>query len=74
MIVPEIKAGKTVLVAAHGLSLQALVKHLDGIDESTIAELNILTGTPLIYELDDDLNVIASEFGSDCAPARTLPG
>ena len=57
-IVPEIKAGKTVLVAAHGNSLRALVKHLDGIDEATISELNIPTGTPLVYELDDDLKPI----------------
>ena len=60
-IVPELTAGKTVLVAAHGNSLRALVKHLDNIDESTISELNIPTGTPLIYELDDDLKVIPSE-------------
>lgn len=57
-IVPEIKDGKTVLIAAHGNSLRALVKHLDGIDEATIAELNIPTGTPLVYELDDDLKPI----------------
>jgi 2,3-bisphosphoglycerate-dependent phosphoglycerate mutase len=57
-IVPELKAGKTVVVAAHGNSLRALVKHLDGIDEGTIAELNIPTGTPLVYELDDDLKPI----------------
>lgn len=57
-IAPEIKSGKTVLIAAHGNSLRALVKHLDGIDESEIAELNIPTGTPLVYELDDDLKPI----------------
>jgi 2,3-bisphosphoglycerate-dependent phosphoglycerate mutase len=57
-IVPCLKAGKTVLITAHGNSLRALVKHLDGIDEGTIAELNIPTGTPLVYELDDDLNPI----------------
>ncbi|KAI2512875.1 phosphoglycerate mutase [Fragilaria crotonensis] len=57
-IVPYLKEGKTVLVTAHGNSLRALVKHLDGIDEGTIAELNIPTGTPLIYELDDDLRPI----------------
>ncbi|KAL3930668.1 MAG: hypothetical protein SGBAC_011663 [Bacillariaceae sp.] len=53
-IIPELEAGKTVLVAAHGNSLRALVKHLDGIDESEIAELNIPTGTPLVYTLDAD--------------------
>lgn len=57
-IVPELEADKTVLIAAHGNSLRALVKHLDGIDEATIAELNIPTGTPLVYELDDDLKPI----------------
>jgi len=57
-IVPQIKEGKTVLIAAHVNSLRALVKHLDGIDEATIAELNIPTGTPLVYELDDSLKPI----------------
>jgi 2,3-bisphosphoglycerate-dependent phosphoglycerate mutase len=57
-IAPALKADKTVLIAAHGNSLRALVKHLDGIDEATIAELNIPTGTPLVYELDDDLKPI----------------
>ena len=57
-IAPELKSGKTVLVAAHGNSLRALVKHLDGIDESTIDELNIPTGTPLVYELDENLKPI----------------
>jgi len=57
-IVPQLKEGKTVLIAAHGNSLRALVKHLDGIDESTISELNIPTGTPLVYELDEHLKPI----------------
>jgi 2,3-bisphosphoglycerate-dependent phosphoglycerate mutase len=57
-IVPQLRSGKTVLITAHGNSLRALVKHLDGIDEATVAELNIPTGTPLIYELDDDLKPI----------------
>jgi 2,3-bisphosphoglycerate-dependent phosphoglycerate mutase len=50
----------TVLVAAHGNSLRALVKHLDGIDDDTIAGLNIPTGIPLRYELDDDLRPVTS--------------
>ena len=58
VVVPELKAGKNVLIAAHGNSLRALVKHLDNIDEATISELNIPTGTPLVYELDDNLKVI----------------
>src|SRR5690606_27019551 len=53
-IVPDLAAGRTVLVAAHGNSLRALVKHLDGIDDQTIAGLNIPTGIPLVYELNDD--------------------
>jgi 2,3-bisphosphoglycerate-dependent phosphoglycerate mutase len=60
-IVPEIKDGKTVLITAHGNSLRALVKHLDNIDESVISELNIPTGIPLVYELDDDLKPIPQE-------------
>ncbi|HEX2807353.1 MAG TPA: phosphoglyceromutase [Kineosporiaceae bacterium] len=54
-IVPDLKSGMTVLVAAHGNSLRALVKHLDGISDEAIAGLNIPTGIPLLYELDDDL-------------------
>ncbi len=51
-IVPDLRAGKLVLVAAHGNSLRALVKHLDRIPDSEIAELNMPTGVPLLYELD----------------------
>lgn len=53
-IIPDLKTGRTVLVTAHGNSLRALVKHLDGISDADIAELNIPTGIPLVYELDDD--------------------
>ena len=53
-IVPDLEAGKVVLVAAHGNSLRALVKHLDGISDDDIAGLNIPTGIPLLYELDDE--------------------
>jgi len=52
-ITVDLAAGKTVLVTAHGNSLRALVKHLDGISDDAIAELNIPTGIPLVYELDD---------------------
>lgn len=55
-IVPAIRAGLRVLVAAHGNSLRALIKHLDGVSNEDIVGLNIPTGIPLIYELDDDLN------------------
>ncbi|MFV0457311.1 MAG: phosphoglyceromutase [Actinomycetales bacterium] len=54
-IVPDLQAGKTVLVAAHGNSLRALVKHLDGISDEDIAGLNIPTGIPLRYTLGEDL-------------------
>lgn len=57
-IVPDLEAGKTVLVAAHGNSLRALVKHLDGISDDDIAGLNIPTGMPLVYELDDDFRPV----------------
>jgi len=53
-IKPELATGKTVLVTAHGNSLRALVKHLDGISDADIAELNIPTGIPLVYTLGDD--------------------
>jgi 2,3-bisphosphoglycerate-dependent phosphoglycerate mutase len=53
-IIPDLAAGKVTLVAAHGNSLRALVKHLDGISDDAIAGLNIPTGIPLLYQLDDD--------------------
>lgn len=53
-ITKDLAAGKTVLVTAHGNSLRALVKHLDGISDEDIAELNIPTGIPLVYKLDDN--------------------
>lgn len=54
-IVPDLRSGKVVLVAAHGNSLRALVKHLDGISDEDIAGLNIPTGMPLVYRLDESL-------------------
>jgi 2,3-bisphosphoglycerate-dependent phosphoglycerate mutase len=59
-IAPDLLAGRTVLVGAHGNSLRALVKHLDDISESDIVELNIPTGEPLVYDLGDDLRPVAS--------------
>ena len=59
-IVPDLRADKTVRVAAHGNSLRALVKHLDGISDEAIAQLNIPTGIPLLYELDEDLAPITA--------------
>ncbi|MGH3621299.1 MAG: phosphoglyceromutase [Sciscionella sp.] len=55
-IVPDLRSGRTVLLAAHGNSLRALVKHLDAIPDSEIAGLNIPTGIPLRYDLDEDMN------------------
>lgn len=57
-IIPDLKAGKVVLVSAHGNSLRALVKHLDNISDDDIAALNLPTGIPLVYELDDNLKPI----------------
>lgn len=66
-IVPDIKDGKRVLVAAHGNSLRALVKHLDGISDEEIPDLNIPTGVPLIYELDENLERVSSRYLGDAA-------
>ncbi|MER7130536.1 phosphoglyceromutase [Streptosporangium saharense] len=57
-IVPDLADGRTVLVVAHGNSLRALVKHLDKIDDDAIAGLNIPTGIPLVYELNDDFTPV----------------
>jgi len=59
-IVPSIKSGKNVVIAAHGNSLRALVKYLDNISDDVIAELNIPTGVPLVYTLDENLKPIKS--------------
>jgi 2,3-bisphosphoglycerate-dependent phosphoglycerate mutase len=59
-IVPDLKAGKTVLVTAHGNSLRALVKHLDGITDEGIAAVNIPTGIPLVYRLDAHLKPVVA--------------
>jgi 2,3-bisphosphoglycerate-dependent phosphoglycerate mutase len=69
-IVPEIRAGKRVLIAAHGNSLRALIKHLDGVSEDEIVELNVPTGIPLVYELDADLRPLRSEYLGDPEAAR----
>ena len=59
VIAPEIMKDKKILIAAHGNTLRALVKHLDDISADEICELNIPTGVPLVYELDEDLKPIA---------------
>ena len=69
-IVPDIKAGKRVVIAAHGNSLRALVKHLDNVSEDDIVGLNIPTGIPLVYELDEELQAIKSYYLGDPEVAK----
>jgi len=64
-IAPEIRKGKRVLIVAHGNSLRALVMYLDNISEEDIVGLNIPTGIPLVYELDDDLKPLKSYYLGD---------
>ena len=70
-IAPAIRQGQRVLIVAHGNSLRALVKHLDGISDEAIADLNIPTGIPLVYELDDALSPARHYYlGDEAAAAR----
>ena len=64
-LVPEIEAGKRILIAAHGNTLRALVKHLDGMSDDDIVGLNIPTGIPLVYRLDTDMNPMSREYLGD---------
>lgn len=64
-IAPTIKSGKKVLIVAHGNSLRGLVKYLDNLSKQEIMELNIPTGIPLVYELDDDLKPIRHYYLAD---------
>ena len=64
-IVPDLRAGMTPLVVAHGNSIRALVKHLDGISDEAIIELNIPTGVPLIYEFDSAFQPLSSRYLGD---------
>ena len=66
-IVPDLQQGHVVLVAAHGNSLRALVKHLDEISDEAIADLNLPTGVPFVYELGDDLHPVESKSPFDRA-------
>lgn len=72
-IAPELRSGKTVLVTAHGNSLRALVKHLDGVSDDEIAELNIPTGIPLHYKLDSNLKPLVPG-GEYLDPAAAAAG
>jgi 2,3-bisphosphoglycerate-dependent phosphoglycerate mutase len=65
VIAPDLKAGKQVMIAAHGNSLRALVKMLDGISDEEITGFNIPTGIPLAYELDSKLKPVSREFLGD---------
>jgi 2,3-bisphosphoglycerate-dependent phosphoglycerate mutase len=66
-ISPQVQAGKRVLICAHGNSLRALVKYLDNLSEQEVLELNIPTGVPLVYELDDDLKPVRNYYLGDQA-------
>jgi 2,3-bisphosphoglycerate-dependent phosphoglycerate mutase len=64
-VLPYLKAGRKMIVAAHGNSLRAIVKHLDHIPDDEIVELNIPTGIPLVYEFDDNMNVLRHYYLGD---------
>jgi len=65
VIAPELRAGKRVLIVAHGNSLRALVKHLDGVSDDDIVKLNIPIGVPLVYDLDADLSPLGHRYLGD---------
>jgi 2,3-bisphosphoglycerate-dependent phosphoglycerate mutase len=69
ILAPEIKSGRRMLIVAHGNSIRALVKYLDHISESEITELNIPTGLPLVYELDENLNPAKNYYLGDAEEA-----
>jgi 2,3-bisphosphoglycerate-dependent phosphoglycerate mutase len=69
-IVPRLKKSETILIAAHGNSLRAMVKYLDGISDDEIVELNIPTGVPLVYEIGWDLEVVSRRYLGDEAAVQ----
>ena len=69
-IAPQIRAGRQVIIVAHGNSLRALVKMLDGLSEEQILKVNIPTGIPLVYDLDDQLRPLGSRYLGDPEAAR----
>jgi 2,3-bisphosphoglycerate-dependent phosphoglycerate mutase len=69
-IAPAIRSGQRVLIVAHGNSIRALVKYLDQISDADIVELNIPTGIPLVYELDDQLKPVKNYYLGDQEAAR----
>lgn len=73
VIAPDVRAGKRALIVAHGNSLRALVKHLDGISDEDVIDLNIPTGVPLVYDLSDDLAPLGSRYlGDQSAVAEAM--
>jgi 2,3-bisphosphoglycerate-dependent phosphoglycerate mutase len=69
-IAPTIRSGRRVLIAAHGNSIRALIKYLDAVSDADIVQLNIPTGIPLVYELDDDLRPVRHYYLGDAAAAE----
>jgi 2,3-bisphosphoglycerate-dependent phosphoglycerate mutase len=67
-MVPDLRSGKSILVAAHGNSLRALIKYLDDMSDEAVLKLNIPTGLPIAYELDDNLRPISKKYL--CEPER----
>lgn len=65
VLAPQIRSGQRLLIAAHGNSLRGLVKYLDGMSDEEVAELNIPTGVPLVYRLDDDLKSLGRQYLGD---------
>merc|ERR1712051_495907 len=73
VIVPQLKAGKKILIAAHGNSLRGIVKHLDSMSDEQIMGCNLPTGIPFVYELDQDLKpVVSMQFLGDEETVKTV--
>src|ERR1041385_7164183 len=72
-IAPELRSGRNVMVVAHGNSLRAMVKMLDNVSEAEITELNIPTGVPLLYELDQELQPVSHRYLGDPAAPAAVP-
>ncbi|MEX0667076.1 MAG: 2,3-bisphosphoglycerate-dependent phosphoglycerate mutase, partial [Acidimicrobiia bacterium] len=68
-IVPDLVQGRKPLIVAHGNSLRALVKHLDGLTDQEVVDLNIPTGIPLVYDLDDSLRAVSRRYLGDAEAA-----
>ncbi len=73
-LAPAVRSGQRLLIAAHGNSLRALVKHLDQISDADIPELNIPTGVPLVYELDSDLKPVKNYYLGDEEAVKKATG